>query len=228
MKVDSTYLIENAEPRFQSNTSLRIGAFEPKSQVAGPGVRAVLWVTGCNRRCPGCIKPEFLPFNVGATKRIEEVAKVILACKKIDGVTYSGGEPFEQSRGLAELSRIVKAEGLNILAYSGYTLSSIIDHLDRFGPLLEQLDWLVDGEYRAKNAGPLQYIGSDNQRLLKKQADGSFVQVQTAHQHEVQISFSKKGIRLTGFPDQDVQQSLTAALASRGVLMVPARNGFQE
>ena len=56
---------------------LQVGAFEPRSLVNGPGVRAVVWVQGCGRRCPGCFNPEFLPFEGGRAVPVAEVIQWI-------------------------------------------------------------------------------------------------------------------------------------------------------
>lgn len=217
MKLDSTYLIQNFPERLQSRTQLRVGAFQSKSYVAGPGARAVLWVTGCNRRCPGCIKPEFFSFDVGTDQSVEDVARMILACDSIDGVTYSGGEPFEQASALAELSKILRAANLNVLSYSGYRLEALVANPARFGALLHQLDWLIDGEYQASEFGPLHYLGSSNQRLLKRHSATSFADVATEKIHEVQVSLSERGLRLTGFPTEEFEVRFKASLASRGI-----------
>ncbi len=219
MKVDDTFLIQDLPQRTQSVTHLRVGAFEPKSFVAGPGTRAVLWVTGCDRRCPGCIKPEFLPFEAGIVRSVDEVASQILACPAITGVTYSGGEPFEQSAALGALSQILRSAQLDILSYSGYRLEDLQLNPAKFEPLLEQLDWLIDGEYQATQFGPLQYLGSENQRLLKRQSDGSFVSVSTERKHDVQISLTSKGMRFTGFPNASFEHNLRQALATRGIIL---------
>ena len=219
MKVDSTYLIEGSTGLPQSKTHVRIGAFEPISHVAGPGSRAVLWVTGCQRRCPGCIKPEYLDFKAGELIEVTKLAEKILAVDSISGVTFSGGEPFEQSLALSELSKLVKNAGLDVLAYSGYELSALAAKPKRFGALLQQLDWLIDGQYEDKLHGPLQYRGSENQLLLVRTDNGNFIPVETTEHHDVQISVNNGGIRLTGFPNRDFQRSFTDALSSRGIVL---------
>ena len=120
MTLDETFLPIDAKVPACQTDAIRIGAFQERSFVAGPGCRAVIWVTGCLRRCPGCMKPEFLPFDIGKLVTICEMVERISAIDGLDGVTYSGGEPFEQSAPLAKLSRRLKQTGLSIAAYSGY------------------------------------------------------------------------------------------------------------
>ncbi len=154
MTLDATYLMKNAMPYEQSRSEVRVGAFQRRSLVAGPGARAVIWVTGCNRRCPGCIKPEFLPFEAGTFYAVDYLENMVVNCPGIEGVTYSGGEPFEQATALGELSQRLNRRGLTILSYSGYRLEALQANAERFGPLLNQLDWLIDGEYLAYEDGP--------------------------------------------------------------------------
>ena len=66
---------------------LRVGAFEPRSLVNGPGARAVLWVQGCGRRCAGCFNPEFLPREGGRLVAAGEVVRWVRdAAREVEAV----------------------------------------------------------------------------------------------------------------------------------------------
>lgn len=54
---------------------------------------------------------------------VEAIAQRILSNSKHEGVTFSGGEPFWQAPTLAQLARRVKAAGLNVMSFTGFTLS---------------------------------------------------------------------------------------------------------
>ncbi len=82
-------------------------------------------MTGCNRRCPECIKPEFLSFQWEKRSLVSDVARTILDCQGITGITYSGGEPFEQAVALGELSKLLRASNLDVLSYTGYRLEAL-------------------------------------------------------------------------------------------------------
>lgn len=147
--------------------ALRVAEFDPRCGVLGPGVRAVVWVQGCPLRCPGCITPEYLPSNGGTVIPVDIVAEQITSLPDIDGVTFSGGEPFAQADPLAELVDLIRADrDLSVMAYSGFTL----DHLRRRGDdgqrrLLDRLDILVDGPYLRARHGAIRWRGSTNQAL---------------------------------------------------------------
>src|SRR5688572_7949583 len=125
MKLDDTFHLVGASTPEQRLDVIRLGAFQPRSFVAGPGERAVVWVAGCNRRCPHCMKPELFSFDAGKLVGVEDLAARVLAVPGLTGVSFSGGEPFEQSAALGNLSRRLKAQGLTILVYSGYRLEAL-------------------------------------------------------------------------------------------------------
>ena len=61
----------------------------------GPGRRVVLWVRGCSIGCPGCMTPEL--WAKVQPRPIEPLAEMLSgALQGHEGLTISGGEPFEQ------------------------------------------------------------------------------------------------------------------------------------
>ena len=62
----------------------------------GDGLRTVLWVAGCDHRCPGCQTPETwaenggIPFDEAAKEELFEA----LSRDYMTGVTFSGGDPL--------------------------------------------------------------------------------------------------------------------------------------
>ncbi len=140
-----------------------------KSEVNGPGLRAVVWVQGCSRACGGCFNPASWDFEINHLVAIDEVVDIILSEPNHEGVTFSGGEPFWQATGLAEVARRVKAHGLNVMSFSGFTLDEL--HSDRApadaAELLAELDILIDGPYVESLAinDPSSPVSSRNQRV---------------------------------------------------------------
>jgi anaerobic ribonucleoside-triphosphate reductase activating protein len=134
----------------------------------GPGRRVVLWVTGCSRGCPGCISPELQDPAVGRELAISRVLSRLLAIDRgLDGITLTGGEPFEQARALAELLHgmaEVRPEW-NVLVYSGYELTRLRQCGEAVRCLLEQTDILVAGPYLASWPQQHPLAGSGNQQV---------------------------------------------------------------
>ena len=106
-------------------TYLNLGAWQERSVVNGPGERFVLWLQGCPLRCPGCFNEEFLPHIERHLIEIDEMLTWVLDVSGIEGITYTGGEPFEQAQGLALLSKQLQAAGLTVVCYTGYTLERL-------------------------------------------------------------------------------------------------------
>jgi anaerobic ribonucleoside-triphosphate reductase activating protein len=80
----------------------------PRSAVNGPGERAVVWLQGCDLRCRGCFNPASHPFRRDRDAPVEEISEWILACDAIEGVTFSGGEPFQQAGDLRRLCEYIR------------------------------------------------------------------------------------------------------------------------
>ncbi len=144
--------------------TLRLFRREPACRVLGPGCRAVLWVQGCSRACPGCLVPESWSPQ-GPESCLEEVAGWVQDCPGIEGITLTGGEPMEQARALACLvDRIRSRRDLGVVCFTGYRLEELRheDHL----ALLARVDLLIEGPYRVEQHSDLLWRGSSNQRLL--------------------------------------------------------------
>lgn len=129
----------------------------------------------------------------------------------IDGVTYSGGEPFSQAQGLSALSARLRAErsDISLMSFSGFTHQWIL----RWGTtaqreLLGQLDILVDGPYVAARHASLRWRGSSNQQL--------------------HLLSARHDLREFG-PDQSVGVEIEVRPdASVGFVGVPPAAGFRE
>jgi len=147
-------------------TWLNVGAWQERSVANGPGERFVLWLQGCGRRCPGCFNPEFQPFVRRERVTSEGVAGKVLRTEGIDGVSFTGGEPMMQARGLFELARMVRARGLSVFCYTGFTLEELQGSWNPWVlALLRQVDVLIDGPYEQDQAAALRWRGSRNQRV---------------------------------------------------------------
>lgn len=148
---------------------LNIMGYVDESEVNGPGCRAVVWVQGCLRECPGCFNPSSWSFEPNQLITIDELADRILANPNNTGVTFSGGEPFWQALALSQLAQKVKTSGLNVMSFSGYTLEELKQPTapPHAQALLNQLDLLIDGPYTESQAinDPNSLVSSRNQRV---------------------------------------------------------------
>ncbi|AFZ24784.1 organic radical activating enzyme [Cylindrospermum stagnale PCC 7417] len=148
---------------------LNIMGYVDQSEVNGPGSRAVVWVQGCPRECSGCFNPDSWSFEVNQLIAVDTLAENILSNPNNTGVTFSGGEPFWQASALASLARKLKAAGLNVMSFTGFTLKQLQSESapPSSQKLLEQLDILIDGPFVESQAinSPTSPVSSKNQRV---------------------------------------------------------------
>lgn len=148
---------------------MRIAGTVNDSIVDGEGLRFTIFVQGCPHRCKGCHNPRTHDFAGGTEMTITELLVMIRKNRLLDGVTFSGGEPFCQAKELAVLGRHVKRMGLNIVTYTGYTFEELYKRrmADGIGELLEVTDILIDGRFiEAEKSYQLKFRGSKNQRII--------------------------------------------------------------
>jgi anaerobic ribonucleoside-triphosphate reductase activating protein len=140
-----------------------------QSEVNGPGCRAVVWVQGCNRECSGCFNPDSWAFEINDLVAIDTLAASILKNPHNTGVTFSGGEPFWQAPALTILAKKLKAAGLNIMSFTGFTLQQLQSNSAPPGAkeLLAELDILIDGPFVKSLAinSPDSPVSSSNQNV---------------------------------------------------------------
>ena len=173
-----------------------------RSRANGPGERAVVWVQGCLRRCPGCFNPDSQTFATRELVSVQDLETRILAEKGLEGVTFSGGEPFCQAAQLAELAKIIHGHGLTVVCYTGYTLEQIRQaHRQDWDALLSEVDLLIDGPFIEFERCAEPYRGSANQRLIFLSGRISPEAVAEAHQ-TAELTLSLDGsLTATGFPE---------------------------
>lgn len=143
---------------------------EKTSVANGPGVRVVLWVSGCKVHCKGCQNPESWDFFAG--KLFDEDAKQELfdALDKpyIRGITISGGNPLDQSAEIFYLINEIKRKfpTKDIWLYSGYTFEELRHSREKMKAVIS-VDVLVDGPYIEEQRDiTLAFRGSKNQRII--------------------------------------------------------------
>lgn len=143
----------------------------------GLGCRMTIWISGCTHRCPGCHNPELWDYNNGSTlfteKVINYITKELTLKSYIDGLTFCGGDPLDQSEAhLKELLQFIKQikknvkRKFNIWIYTGDIYENVIQKESQLN-ILKECDVLVDGPYEQdKRNITLAFRGSENQRLI--------------------------------------------------------------
>ncbi len=153
--------------------NLRIAGTVNDSIVDGPGIRFTVFTQGCPHNCKGCHNPQTHDFDGGEVVDTDILLEKIKGNPLLDGVTFSGGEPFCQAHELAYLGRQIKSLGLNIVTFTGYTFETLYEKRDEngWGELLDVTDILIDGRFVEElKDWNIKFRGSSNQRFLDCQA----------------------------------------------------------
>ena len=95
----------------------------------GPGKRFALWFAGCNKKCKGCLSPEFRSRSDADLRPISLIENFIRSKRdKIDGITISGGEPLLQYAAVQKICEAARSAGItDILLYTGLTEAELSD-----------------------------------------------------------------------------------------------------
>ena len=150
--------------------TIRLSGIAYESLVNGPGIRRVFFAQGCKHNCKGCFNPDTHDFSGGEEKGINELIEDTINNPIIKGVTFSGGDPWEQADKFAYMAKEFRKRGLNIWSYTGYTFEYITENVynrEGWRELLENIDVLVDGKFEEdKTQNGLKFRGSANQRII--------------------------------------------------------------
>lgn len=181
---------------------LNIMGYVDESEVNGPGPRAVVWVQGCQRECGGCFNKPSWSFEPNQLVKVEELADKIVSNSGNKGVTFSGGEPFWQAPALTQLAKLLKAKGLSVMSFSGFTLEELRSPNAPAGSqeLLNELDILIDGPFVESLAinSPDSLVSSRNQKV--RVFNPQFADKLTWASDQIEIHVLKDGSRIiTGF-----------------------------
>jgi len=111
----------SGEARIDPDETGQIGfihSFETAGTLDGPGIRFVVFITGCPLRCQYCQNPDTWHVRNGSPMSVDQVMREIekyagFLIKAGGGITFSGGEPLVQIKFLANLLRKCKQRGLH-------------------------------------------------------------------------------------------------------------------
>ncbi len=161
----------------------RIGGILYNSMTNGEGVRTVIFFAGCGHRCRGCHNKHLWDKDSGDEVSVDDILDTISSqIPLIDGVTFSGGEPFEQIEDAVKIANFIKykfVKKIDLWVYTGYRYEDLKDIANRNLAVKELLcltDVLVDGRYIEElHDENLRYRGSSNQRIIKLDENGNII-----------------------------------------------------
>ena len=137
-----------------------VNKIESLGTVDGPGVRCVVFTSGCPLRCAYCHNPETWEIGSGEAVSSKEIAEKILRLYpyiKNGGVTFSGGEPCVQSEFICDvISQIMQTKLHIALDTSGSVLNKSVEKLISMCDLvLLDIKFTSDEEYKNHTGGTL-------------------------------------------------------------------------
>jgi len=154
----------------QRSTKLQVSGIERGSIVDGPGVRTVIFFSGCRHNCTKCHSKELQDFSAGQEISVQQLIDDLKQdIKFIDGITLSGGDPVEQFDGVIEfVKQIKKLYNIDVMLYTGYNIKDL-EHKD-----LTDIDYIMDGKFKHNFPSKKNYRGSDNQKYYKNVGEGKW------------------------------------------------------
>jgi anaerobic ribonucleoside-triphosphate reductase activating protein len=193
----------------------------------GPGRRAGIWLQGCTIGCPGCASGDTWTADPAQAMPVSEILGWISAIDDgtLDGVTITGGEPFEQPEALAALlagldgHRTRCNPDLDFLCFSGHPLARL---RRRHPDMLDRLDAIVAGPYVRTRPTRRIWCGSENQRITALSAQGRrryapFVDLEV-DRAPLQVTVDE-GVWVIGVPQPGDLLRLQERLAARGITL---------
>lgn len=192
-----------------------IHGFVPGSRVNGPGLRAVVYFQGCTLGCRSCWNAETHSF-IGKEWSLAQATELVLCAHKerrLEGITFSGGEPMQQAHDLLSLIEslhdTLPAVGFGM--YSGYSAQELtsgrywcrgemtqVARQAIWRCIRRHLDFAVLGRYVTGRPSALALRTSTNQTLeifSDRYSEMDF------EPQEIEIHIRESGlVQVTGFP----------------------------
>ncbi len=125
-----------------------IHSTESFGSVDGPGVRFIIFTSGCPMRCRFCHNPDTWDMTAGEKIEADELLKRAeryrAYWKNDGGITVSGGEPLMQIDFLLDLFKKAKEQGINtVIDTSGAPFTREKPFFEKFEELMKYTDRLL-------------------------------------------------------------------------------------
>ena len=149
-----------------NDLTIRIAGVVPESIVDGRGIRMAIFTQGCPHHCVGCHNPQTHDPSGGTVVKVSEIIEQMRSNPLLDGITFSGGEPFEQIEAVKCIAHEAHRLRMDVWCYTGWTWEEIMRDPHKRG-VLAYIDVLVDGRFSlAQRSLELKWRGSKNQRVI--------------------------------------------------------------
>ncbi|MCL2865090.1 MAG: pyruvate formate-lyase-activating protein [Lachnospiraceae bacterium] len=148
-----------------------VHSFETFGSVDGPGIRFVVFLSGCAMRCQYCHNPDTWNMQTGKKFTPKEILESALKYRpywgKDGGITVSGGEPLLQIDFVTELFRLAKEKGVHTtLDTAGGPYSENPLFQNRFQELMKYTDMVLIDIKELNSERHKELTGIDNAQIL--------------------------------------------------------------
>lgn len=168
---------------------IRVHKILKNTKVEGPETRYCIWFQGCSKHCKGCWAKATWDFTGGVELYAEELLKDILSTQNIEGVTFLGGEPFEQANALEFLAKNIHDKGLGVVCFTGFKINEIKNK-----NILQYIDLLIDDEFiEAEKDFSRPWVGSKNQKYHFL-TDRYSTEIINEYKNKIEINISENGM----------------------------------
>ena len=210
-------------------TEIAINRLHWPVNVLGPGRRVGIWVQGCSIECPGCVSRDTWPAldlhdRIATSELLDRIDGLVDSgpAVPIDGVTVTGGEPFDQADALDGLLTTLRgwldqrgAPSADLLVYTGYDEPNA----RRLAPrAFELADAVIVGPYRAGEPGS-RWWGSGNQRLVLRdeQQSARYETAESETPGELQVAVQEGQVFVIGIPSRRTLARVESRLADSDI-----------
>lgn len=185
----------------------------------GEGKRIGIWVQGCDLGCKGCVNKTLWSSKGGKSISVVDVFNWVASIQNdFDGITISGGEPFQQYQQLISFLHLVKTKtDLNVHCFSGYYLNELEENFpDKL--FLKYIDNLVDGRYIEEQHEDTNIKGSTNQTVYRIIDEVARRKKKSSASKKWSVNISNDNrIYMTGIPKKNELKKLCNGLAEVGI-----------
>lgn len=170
--------------------------------VNGPGNRYMIHLQGCTLGCTGCFNPESWSRKINENISVYELAYKIKSHNP-DGLTISGGEPFQQIESLYYFLEYLHKDysfPKGILIYSGY-YEEELTKMKRYEDILNYVDVIVSGRFDQTKRIHNSLLSSSNQKFIWGARGQSLINENELNNQDFEVIIEKNALKLTGFAD---------------------------
>ena len=188
----------------------------------GYGNRIGIWFQGCSIHCEGCCSQDTWEVTDEQVITIDSLLDWVALCPldEVNGITISGGEPFDQPEALSLLVQRLRDlfddnHKLDILVYSGYPWQSL---QKKHAKLLTQFDVIISGPYQLRTQTAW-LRGSDNQRIHCVTPLGveRYASPPSDIPKKLQIHIENNQLWMIGIPEKGDLEVLQSRLGQLGI-----------